>query len=80
LENSVETEIQFQPLLNDCDKHIHRDSNPDLSFHCILRSPIEGFDPQVLLDPAKKQFDLPAAFVQLGDCKRRDEKIVRQEG
>jgi len=80
LQNSVETEIHIQAVFNDGDKHVHIDSNPNVGFHCILRSLIERFDFQVLLDPAKKQLDVPTTFVKLGDAKGRNNEAVRMEG
>jgi hypothetical protein len=37
------------------------------------------FDPQILLDPLEEQFDLPALFVERGDHRRRERKIIGQE-
>ncbi len=35
--------------------------------HCVGRSTQKGLDPQVLLDPLEKQFNLPALSVYLSD-------------
>lgn len=46
---------------------IGTDCRPDLCFDGIDALPIERFDSQVLLDPFEEQFDLPAAFIILGN-------------
>ena len=55
----------MKPFFNDGHQYINGDRNPDLSFHGVLGGPIEGLDPQVLLDPLEEQLDLPPTFVQL---------------
>ena len=79
LQNSVETEVQTESLLDYGYKHIHRDRYPDLGLHRILRGTVKRFDSRVLLDPSEKQFDLPAAFVELRDGESRNDEAVRQE-
>ena len=46
---------------------IGTDCCPDLCFYGIDALPIERFDSQVLFDPFKEQFDLPATLVIVGD-------------
>ena len=58
---------------------VHRDGDPDLGFDGVLGSPEERLDPQVLLDPFEKQFDLPAGLVKQGDAFRRKGKIVGEK-
>jgi hypothetical protein len=50
----MQTAVQVETFFEDCDKHVNRDGDPDLSSDGILGSSIEGFDAQVLLDPAKE--------------------------
>src|SRR5258708_13744653 len=69
----------MESLLDDGDQNIGGDSDPDLRLNAILGSPVEGFDPQMLLDPFEKELDLPAAAVQFGDRKRGQGEIVGQE-
>src|SRR5258707_12234729 len=69
----------MESLLDDGDQNIGGDSDPDLRLNAILGSPVEGFDPQMLLDPFEKELDLPAAAVQFGDRKRGQDEIVGQE-
>jgi len=51
----------MESLLDDGDQNIGGDGDPDLRLNAILGSPVEGFDPQMLLDPFEKELDLPAA-------------------
>src|SRR5467141_3444903 len=69
----------MESLLDDGDQNIGGDGDPDLRLNAILGSPVEGFDPQMLLDPFEKELDLPAAAVQFGDRKRGQDEIVGQE-
>ncbi len=66
----------MEPLLDDGNQHIHRDGGPDLGLHRILGGPVEGLDPQVLLDPLEEQLDLPPALVELGDGEGRERTIT----
>src|SRR5260370_24885154 len=69
----------MESLLDDGEQNIGGDGDPDLRLNAILGSPVEGFDPQMLLDPFEKELDLPAAAVQFGDRKRRQGEMVGQE-
>ena len=75
----LKTRLQAQPLANAGDQHIDRHRDPDLRLHGILAGAIESLDAQVLLDPPKEQFHLPACLVDLGDRQRRQREVVRQE-
>ncbi len=46
---------------------IGTNGSPYLCFYGIDTLPIECFDSQILFDPFEEQFDLPAAFVIVGD-------------
>ena len=50
-----------------------------MGLYRILRGAIEGLDSQVLLDPFEEQFDLPSAFVEIGDGLCREGEVVGQE-
>jgi hypothetical protein len=63
LQNSVEALLQLKLFLDDGYEYVNRDRNPDLAFHSILGCAVESLDPQVLLDPLEKQFNLPTAFI-----------------
>ena len=45
----------------------------------VFGGSIKRLDPEMLFDPLEKQFHLPTAFVQLGDRKCRQSKIVGQK-
>lgn len=79
LEYRIQTALDFQRSLYDCHQHIHRDSDPYLGLHGILRGAIEGLDPEMLLDPLEEELDLPAATVQLGNGRRRQTEVVGQK-
>ena len=66
-------------MAQDCHQHVNRDRDPDLSSHGVVGVAVKSRDPQVLLDPLEEQLDLPAFSVQLGDAKRREFEVVRDE-
>ena len=66
----------MEPFLDDGDQDIHRDGDPYLGLDRILGGSKERLDPQVLLDPFEKQFDLPAGLVKQRDAFCRKRKIV----
>src|ERR1019366_1447178 len=70
---------EMQSLLDDGDQNVSGDRDPDLRLDAILGSSVEGFDPQVLLDPFEKEFDLPATAVQFGDRKCGQGEVIGQE-
>lgn len=43
--------------------HISANGRPDLGLYCVDTVPIKGLHPNVLLDPLKEQFNLPALLV-----------------
>ena len=51
-------------LFNYCNKHVNRDSHPDLSLHSVFAGTVKGLDPEMLLDPLKEQLDLPAGLIE----------------
>src|SRR5207244_3506522 len=50
-----------------------------LDAHRVVRGTVEGFDPQMLLDPFEKQFDPPPAAVELRDGQRRLGEVVGEK-
>ena len=66
-------------LANDRHEHVNADRNPDLRLHSVRRSPIKRLDPQMLLDPSKKQFDLPPTSVNVRNCQCGQVEVVAQE-
>ena len=51
LEQCVERGVEGEAFLDDCDKDVDRDGDPDLGLHGIFGCPEEPLDPQMLLDP-----------------------------
>src|ERR1700677_1429658 len=76
LQNLVGAALEPEFFLDDGYQNVDADGNPDLRLHGILRSTVEGFDTQVLLDPFEEQFHLPAALVKFGDRQRVQDKVV----
>lgn len=71
LKNFMQTWLQSMGFLEDRDQEVSTDGRPDLDANGIGRSAHECTDPQVLFDPTKEQFDLPAGFVNLSDLEGR---------
>src|SRR2546423_14587418 len=76
LQDFGEAAIDVQFFFYDGGEHVHANRNPHLSFHRIGAGAIESFDSQVLFDPPEEQFDLPAALIEAGNCKRRQLEMV----
>lgn len=75
----METWLQFQTFLCNGDEKVDDDGHPDLGLHSVGRSPVEGLDPQMPLDPFEEQFHLPPLLVDIGDGLRRDGEEVGQK-
>jgi hypothetical protein len=60
-------------------EYVNRDGDPDLCFDSVLDGAVKDFDTQMLLDPFEKQFDLPAAAIQLRDSQCRQGEMVGEE-
>ena len=58
---------------------VNADRDPDLGLHGIGAGGVEGFDPQVLLDPFEEQFDMPPALVDGCDGQRGKFEVIGQE-
>lgn len=79
LKNCVEIGLEVESFLEDGDKHIDRDGDPDLGLDGILGGAEEGFDAQVLLDPLEKEFHLPSVAVEIGHRLCGHDEIVGQK-
>ncbi len=66
-------------LFNDRNQHVGADSRPDLGLQTVFACSEKVLDPQVLLDPFEKEFDLPAVFVEGCDGGGRQTGVVGQE-
>ena len=75
----VEISRDIKALLKNGDQHINGNSDPNLAFDSIFRSPKKRFDPQMLLDPFEKKFDLPAVTIQISHSLCRNDKVVGQK-
>ena len=69
--------VDPQTFLDNSNKHINRDGDPDLCLHSILGGSIKRFDPKMHLDPFEKQLDLPATTKEF--CNRNDLYLVRSK-
>ena len=69
----------MEAFLDNGNKDIHGDGNPDLSLHRIFGSTVEGLDSQMLLDPLEEEFDLPAALVKFCNGECRQSEVVGQK-
>ena len=58
-------------FFDDSRKHIGSDGAPELNAHGVVARAQKMLNIQVLLDPFEEQFDLPAAFVEGADRRRR---------
>src|SRR5262245_14366451 len=75
----MKTALQMQTFFHDRNQNVNCDSGPDLRFDGVLRGAVKSFDPQMLLDPAKEQFDFPTTLIELGDGQSRQEKVVGEK-
>lgn len=75
----VETQVRPQLFFDNGHQHVHRHGHPSLRLHGALGSAVESLDAQVLFDPAKEQFHLPAGPIQSGDGQSGEKKIVGEE-
>ena len=65
--------------MQDRDHNINSEGDPDLSAYGVGTVSVEVFDSQVLLNPAKEEFDLPAQLVELGNIYRRQGEMIGKE-
>ena len=68
---------KFEIVLNDSDETICDDGNVNLDTHGIVTLSPERFDPEVLLNPFEKQFDLPPVFIKESDVFGGKIEVVR---
>ena len=69
----------MQAFLDDGDQNVDAHCYENLRLDRIFARSEKGLDPQMLLDPAKEQLDLPAATVELCDGQSGDYMVVGQE-
>ncbi len=71
--------VEIQRFLDDSNKDVNGDCDPDLSLYGVFGGAIESLDPEMLLDPFEKQFHLPTAAIEISNRFRRKDKIVGQK-
>ena len=76
LQDFGQTHFQFEFFLDNRYEYVHADSDPYLGLDSVDAGVKKRLDAKVLLDPFEEQFYLPAAFVKLGNCHRRQREVV----
>lgn len=79
LQNSAQTFVNSVNLVENGYHQVNANGDPDLGADRVLAGSVESLDAQVLLDPIKEEFDLPAPFVYGGDEDGGQFKVVRQK-
>ena len=69
----------MQPFFHNGDKNISGYGDQYLGCDSVFAGSQKGFDAQMMFDPFKEQFDLPALLVKRGVQLRLDCKIVGQK-
>ena len=69
----------MKSFLENRDEHVNGNCSPCLRLDGILGRAVEGFDPQVLLDPFEENLDLPTTLVDLRDHECRQRRAVGNE-
>src|SRR6202035_1503386 len=64
----------------DAQQQVGDQGGEDLGADGVFGTAEEGADFEMLLDPAKQQFDLPALAVERGDLAGRPAQVVGQQG
>src|SRR6266508_506914 len=71
--------LQIETFFHNRHQYVHGDGNPNLGSDRIFRGAVKGFDPQMLLDPPKEKFHLPATPIELSNRESGQEKIVGEK-
>jgi hypothetical protein len=79
LKNFVQTLRQTVSFFQDRNQQVGADRRPDLDPNRVVGVTDKAADPQVLLDPAKEQFDLPPRLLNFGDFEGGQGEVVRQK-
>ena len=69
----------MESFLDDGDQNIDAHCYENLCLDRIFARSEKGLDPQMLLDPAKEQLDLPTALVELCNGQSGDHMVVGQK-
>lgn len=79
LEDFVECGGGAEPFFEQRQQGIDAHRHPQLRAQGIGAGAIKYLDAQVLFEPAKEQFNLPALLVELGHRQRRQAKVIGQK-
>ena len=79
LQYPAQTFVNSMGLIETGHHEVNADGDPDLGAHGVLRGPEEGLDPQILFDPLKEEFDLPATLVDRRNSQSRQVEMVGQK-
>lgn len=66
-------------LIETGNHEVNADGDPDLRLYCVFGVTVKSLDPEVLLNPFEKQFNLPATFVDLCHSDGRKFQMVGDE-
>ena len=75
----MQSNTQVAQELEITKQEIDDEGGVDLAQHGVFRIADKGLDPQVLLDEAKENFDLPAFFIDIGDGLGRQLEMVGEK-
>lgn len=78
-EYRVYAHFQSEFFANDEQQGVYSERTPELSFDGVWFASEEHLDPQVLLEPLEKEFDLPARFIEQRDFECREVKVVGEK-
>src|SRR5580698_241860 len=79
LENFVERSVCAQAFFEDSHQRIDAHRDPELSADRVATGAVKDLDPQMLLEPTKEQFDLPALLVELCYGQSRQSEVIGQK-
>ena len=79
LQDPAQVFVDSMHLIETGHHEVNADRDPDLGLHGIGAGAVEGFDPQVLLDPFEEQLDMPPALVDGCDGQRGQFEVVGEE-
>jgi len=72
----VKAQIGFRLLFGDGHQDVDAHCNPNLGFDGVDRVAQKASQVKVALDPFEEEFDLPAAFIEIGDGLGGQRKVV----
>ena len=79
LQDSCEAFLDPMLFFENRHQKVDADCDPDLGADGVFVGAVKRFDPQVLLDPFEKEFDLPAVFVDRRNGQRGQVEVIRNK-